>query len=150
MLLILIQRGWGNRLWIVFGLFAGLGLLNKPSMTFFLIALLLGAPLTPQRRLLFNRWAAVGIALMILIALPNLLWQIHNHWPTLEFLHNGQVENKNIKLAPLPFLGQANPEPAARSTFLIWEHRPHLAAAQPTGQSPGAGSASPISSSSPS
>jgi hypothetical protein len=117
--LILIVRGGSDKLWIFFGISAGLGLLNKPSMTFFLIALLGGLLLTQQRRLLFNKWAAAGITLMVLLAMPNLIWQIHNHWPTLEFLHNGQVENKNIKLAPLPFLGKQilNLQPA---TLLIW------------------------------
>lgn len=105
--LILILRGWSERwCWLLFGICGGVGLLNKPSMTFFLIALLVGLLLTPQRRLLFNRWAVTGVALLILIALPNLLWQINNHWPTLEFLHNGQVENKNIKLGPLAFVGK--------------------------------------------
>jgi hypothetical protein len=117
--LILILRGGTERLWLLFGLSAGLGLLNKPSMTFFLVALLAALVLTPQRKLLATRWAAAGVALLILIALPNLLWQIHNHWPTLEFLHNGQVENKNIKLSPLAFLGTQilNMQPA---TVLIW------------------------------
>lgn len=105
--LILLLRGSSARAcWTAFGLFAGVGLLNKPSMTFFLIALLLGLLLTPERRILFSRWSALGIALLVIIALPNLLWQIANHWPTLEFLHNGRVGHKNIALAPLPFLGQ--------------------------------------------
>jgi 4-amino-4-deoxy-L-arabinose transferase-like glycosyltransferase len=105
--LILILRGWSERwCWLLFGVCGGVGLLNKPSMTFFLIALLFGLLFTPQRRILFNRWAAIGVALLILIALPNLLWQVSHHWPTLEFLHNGQVENKNIKLGPLAFLGK--------------------------------------------
>jgi 4-amino-4-deoxy-L-arabinose transferase-like glycosyltransferase len=117
--LILIARGGSERIWLLFGISGGLGLLNKPSMTFFLIALLVAILLTPQRRFLFSKWAATGVVLMILIALPNLLWQIHNHWPTLEFLHNGQVQNKNIKLAPLPFLGRQiiNLQPI---TLLIW------------------------------
>jgi hypothetical protein len=102
--LILIQRGRSPRLWwTVLGLSAGIGLLNKPSMTFFLIALGLGLLLTPQRKLLFTRWAALGIAVLLLIALPNVLWQIHNHWPTLEFLHNGRVGGKNTILPLLPF-----------------------------------------------
>ncbi len=90
--------------WTVLGISAGIGLLNKPSMSFFLIALAAGLLLTPQRTLLFTRQAAFGIALLVLIATPNLLWQTHNHWPTLEFLHNGRVENKNTHLAPLAFL----------------------------------------------
>ena len=117
--LILIVRGGSNKLWLLFGLSAGIGLLNKPSMTFFLVALLAALLVTPQRKLLFNRWAAAGVALLILIALPNLLWQIHNHWPTLEFLHNGKVENKNIKLSPPAFLGTQiqNLNPAS---ILVW------------------------------
>ncbi|SNS84734.1 Dolichyl-phosphate-mannose-protein mannosyltransferase [Granulicella rosea] len=102
---ILIQRGGSERLWLLFGVAGGLGLLNKPSMTFFLVALLAGLLLTPQRRLLASRWAAIGVGVLILIALPNLLWQIHNHWPTLEFLSNGRKEHKNVALPPLAFLG---------------------------------------------
>lgn len=106
-------------LWLLFGLSAGLGLLNKPSMAFFLVALLAGLLLTQQRKLLFNRYAAAGVTLLVLIALPNLLWQVHNHWPTLEFLHNGRVENKNIALAPIPFLVTqiVNLQPL---TVLVW------------------------------
>jgi len=103
--LILIQQGHSPaRWWTIFGISAGVGLLNKPSMTFFLIAIGLGLLLTPQRRLLFTRWAGFGIALLILIALPNVLWQVHNHWPTLEFLQNGRADHKNVILNPLQFL----------------------------------------------
>ncbi len=102
--LVLIVRGGSDKLWILFGMSAGLGLLNKPSMTFFLAALLAGLLVTPQRKILFNRWAAGGVALLVLIALPNLLWQVHHHWATLEFLRNGRLENKNVKLGPLQFV----------------------------------------------
>jgi hypothetical protein len=90
--------------WTVLGVSAGIGLLNKPSMLFFLLALCIALLCTPQRRVLFTRQAAWGIGLLILIALPNLLWQIHNHWPTLEFLHNGRVGGKNLRLNPLAFV----------------------------------------------
>lgn len=103
--LILILRGSSPRVWwTVFGISAGLGLLNKPSMTFFLLSLALALLLTPQRRVLFTRYAAWATALLVLIALPNLLWQMHHNWPTLEFLHNGRVQGKNTRLAPLPFV----------------------------------------------
>ena len=105
--------------WILFGISAGLGLLNKPSMTFFLIAVLVGLLLTPQRRVLFTRWTPVAVAILVLIALPNLLWQIHHGWPTLEFLRNGRLGHKNIELSLLPFLraqiDQFNP-----LTALLW------------------------------
>jgi hypothetical protein len=102
--LILILRGHSPaKWWTLFGISAGIGLLNKPSMTFFLIAVGFGLLCTPQRRILFTRWAALGIALLILIALPNVLWQIHNHWPTLEFLQNGRDHGKNTILNPFQF-----------------------------------------------
>jgi 4-amino-4-deoxy-L-arabinose transferase-like glycosyltransferase len=93
--------GW----WIVFGLAGGIGIENKPSMVVFLVALLIGLLFTPQRRIIFTRGAALGVALVILLALPNLLWQIHNHFPTLEFIHNGKIDHKNIVMSPLQFLG---------------------------------------------
>lgn len=105
LLLILLQKELllPRTAWILFGISAGLGLLNKPSMTFFLVALGLGLLCTPQRKLLFTRYAVLGISLLVLLALPNLLWQIHNHWPTLEFLANGRREGKNISLGPIAF-----------------------------------------------
>jgi len=108
--LVLMLGGHSRRLWwLVFGISAGIGLLNKPSMTFFLVAVGVGLLLTQQRRVLSTRWAVAGVALMILIALPNVLWQVHNHWPTLEFLRNGQSGHKNIVLNPIQFfLAQFN------------------------------------------
>jgi len=105
--------------WTIFSLSAGIGLLNKPSILFFLIAAGIGLLLTQQRRILFTPWAAVGIALIIVIILPYVLWQIHNHWPTLEFFHNGKVGNKNVILGPVGFflaqLSQMHPVNA-----LLW------------------------------
>ena len=105
--------------WLVFGLSAGLGLLNKPSMTFFLLALLAALLVTPARRLLLNRYAALGVAVLVLIALPNLLWQIHNHWPTLEFLENGRAKGKNLVLSPPAFLA-AQITAMHPANLLVW------------------------------
>lgn len=103
--LILLQRNlWPpQRAWLVLGISAGLGLLNKPSMTFFLVAVGLALLCTPQRKLLFTRYAAMGIVLLLLIASPNVIWQAVHHWPTLEFLENGRKGGKNISLGFLPF-----------------------------------------------
>ena len=102
--LLLLARGHSPRVWWpVFGLSAGVGLLNKPSMTFFLAAVALGLLLTPERRLLRSQCAAIGVSLMLLVAAPNLLWQVHNHWPTLEFLRNGHSGHKTLVLNPLQF-----------------------------------------------
>jgi MFS family permease len=89
--------------WIVFGVSAGVAFENKDSIAFFLIAMLIAIIATPQRRILASRWFAVAVALIVLIALPNLLWQIYNHFPTLEWLHTMQASDKDIKLPPVPF-----------------------------------------------
>jgi len=102
--LILIERGGSEKFWLLFGVAAGVGLLNKPSMTFFLAALLVGLLITPQRRLLATPWMLAGVGLMMLIVAPNLIWQVHHHWPTLEFLENGRKEHKNVALGPIAFL----------------------------------------------
>ena len=103
--LILLLRGGNPRLWwTVFGISAGLGVLNKPSIAFFFVALAAGLLLSPERRILFTRWAALGISLAAVIMLPYLAWQMHHGWATLVFLHNGQAGHKNTRLRPLPFM----------------------------------------------
>lgn len=90
--------------WIVLGVSAGLGLENKDTIVFFLIAVFVALLLTPQRRILASRWFAVGVGLIVLLALPNLLWQIHYHFPTLEWLNHISHTDKDVKLPPLRFL----------------------------------------------
>ena len=90
--------------WIALGVAAGLGLENKWNEVFFLVCLLAALLLTQQRRILASKWFPIGFALIVLLILPNLLWEIHHHWATLQLLHNDQIDGKNVHLAPLPFL----------------------------------------------
>ena len=121
--LILMERqtehGGSPRLWLLFGTAAGLGLLNKPSMAFFLIALLAALLLTPQRRLLFTPWAAAGVGVMLVLIAPYVHWQIVNHWPTWEFLQNGRLHHKNVALGPLAFLA-AQINTLLPTSTLLW------------------------------
>ena len=95
-----VVRNW----WILLGVSAGLGLENKANEVFFLVAVLIALLLTPQRRILASRWFAAAVAIIVALALPNLLWQIHFHWPTLEWLVGISKSNKDVKLTPLQFL----------------------------------------------
>ncbi|HEX4065121.1 MAG TPA: glycosyltransferase family 39 protein [Acidobacteriaceae bacterium] len=90
--------------WIVLGVSAGLGLENKANEVFFLVAALIALLAMPQRRILASKWFAVALGLIVLLALPNLLWQIHYHWPTIEWLTGVAKSNKDVKLPPLQFL----------------------------------------------
>lgn len=90
--------------WIIFGGCAGLCILNKPSMAFFLAAL--GASLMAThvgRKLLLRREALAGVALMVVIAFPYFFWQARAHWPLLEFLHTVRVQRKSVTLGPVGF-----------------------------------------------
>jgi Dolichyl-phosphate-mannose-protein mannosyltransferase len=98
-----LLRTESPRLWLLFGLIAGLGLLNKWSFLFFGFGVFAGLALSPARRQLLTPWPWLGGALAGLIALPHVLWQIRNGWPTLEFIANATA-NKNIALSPLAFL----------------------------------------------
>lgn len=97
-----IVRTGNGRLWLLFGLVAGLGLLNKHSMLFFGFGVAVGLLLTPERRHLREPWIWLGGAVAALLALPHLLWQIQNGWPTAEFVRNATA-HKNVALSPLAF-----------------------------------------------
>jgi 4-amino-4-deoxy-L-arabinose transferase-like glycosyltransferase len=89
----------GNaRLWLWFGVIAGLGLENKMSMAFFGGLLAIALILTPQRKyyLDWHLWFGGGIALAIF--LPNILWQVAHGWPTLEFIHDTTTVPTFLKL----------------------------------------------------
>ncbi|MGA2890249.1 MAG: glycosyltransferase family 39 protein [Terracidiphilus sp.] len=106
-LLVLLRLADGSaapRTWLLFGLLAGLGIENKHSTVFFLVALLLGLILSPQRGILWTKGCAAGVSLLLLLALPNFLWQWVHHFPTYELLNGIAHSDKNTKLPPLAFL----------------------------------------------
>ena len=98
------QRTGQETLWLWFGLFVGLGFENKHSTVFFAVSALAAILLTSLRREFRRRWIWMGIAIALLIFLPNLLWQIKHHFPTLEDLENVRKTGKNVILGPLAFV----------------------------------------------
>jgi hypothetical protein len=102
-LLVRILKGGDTRLWVLMGLVAGLGLENKYSMGFFGIGLIVGLALTPARRHFLDKWLWVGGALAAVIFLPHVLWEVRNHFPTAEFIHNVTFM-KNLPMTPWAFL----------------------------------------------
>ncbi len=91
------------KLWLYFGLVAGLGLQNKISVAFFGIGLVVALLLTPQRKHYRDKHLHLGGAIAVLIFLPHLIWQITHDWATLEFMRNATL-NKNVKMPPLDFM----------------------------------------------
>jgi Dolichyl-phosphate-mannose-protein mannosyltransferase len=88
------------------GVLVGLGLENKHSTAFFLIALLVGLLATSQRRLFRSKWLWIAADIILLLALPNLIWQYQHGFATWVDLSNVKKVHKNVELPPLPFLKQ--------------------------------------------
>jgi hypothetical protein len=115
--LILILKRDDGRLWLLFGLIAGLGLTTKVSMLFFGLALVVGLLLTPARRRFRAKWIWLGGAIAFAFLVPYVLWNAGNGWPTLEFFANyegsdgpseflfGQILGMNPLTLPLSLAG---------------------------------------------
>src|SRR5271166_5632975 len=99
-----ILRTGDSRLWLWFGVLAGLGLENKHSTLSFGFAVTVALLLTHHRREFARRWIWIAGAIAVALFLPNILWQIRHHFPTIEDLANVRREGKNVVLGPLAFL----------------------------------------------
>jgi 4-amino-4-deoxy-L-arabinose transferase-like glycosyltransferase len=111
-LLVRIVRTGDERLWLWFGLAAGLGLQNKYSMAVYGAGLVIGLLLSPARRALARPWIWLGGAVAGLVFLPNVIWNVRHGWP-LEFLRaSGRAGDvvlaRSTRCAP----SSANQEPA--------------------------------------
>jgi hypothetical protein len=100
-----IKRG-NPRYWVWFGVCAGLGLENKYSIAVFGLGIVIGLLLTEHRRFLLDKWIWIGGIAAFLIFLPNLLWNIHYHWPFAELMHNIRAEGRDVVLGPFDYFLQ--------------------------------------------
>jgi 4-amino-4-deoxy-L-arabinose transferase-like glycosyltransferase len=99
-----ILRTGNSRLWLWFGLISGLGLENKHSTLSFGFAVTVALLLTHHRREFAGKWIWIAGAIALAVFLPNLIWQIRHHFPTIEDLANVRREGKNVVLGPLAFV----------------------------------------------
>jgi len=94
------------KFWLVFGAICGLGMLNKHSMAFFAVAVVVALLVTPERRAFRSRWLWLGGLAAILIYLPNLIWDVQHHFPHFEMLANIKANGRDVHLSPLQFMLQ--------------------------------------------
>ncbi|MBM3773526.1 MAG: glycosyltransferase family 39 protein [Acidimicrobiia bacterium] len=97
--LVRLLRTGDQRLWMALGLLAGLGFESKHTMLTLVAAASAGLVTTRARALLWNRWAAWGAALALALATPNVIWQVVNGFPSLEFYRNAATL-KNLPASP--------------------------------------------------
>jgi dolichyl-phosphate-mannose-protein mannosyltransferase len=100
-----ILNGGDQKLWLLFGVIAGFGVLNKHSMLFFGSGLAIGLLLTKARAVYRSAWTWCGAGIVVVIFLPNLLWEIHNDFPTIQLLRT-VIGTKYSTVSPLEFIAQ--------------------------------------------
>ena len=83
-----IFKTGNQKLWLPMGLTVGIGLMNKYNVLFYCVGLLAGIAISGPRRHFQSVWFWLAAGIASLISLPNLIWQFHNHFASLEFLHN--------------------------------------------------------------
>ncbi len=93
--LVEIERRDEPRLWIAVGVLAGLALLTKHTVITFAAGLGAGILVTPARRHLASRWLWIGAVIAAAMAVPNVIWQWTNGWPSLEFYRNAALYKNN-------------------------------------------------------
>jgi 4-amino-4-deoxy-L-arabinose transferase-like glycosyltransferase len=81
------------RWWVAIGSVIGLGMMTKYTMAFFVTGLVGGLLVTGMfqkniRRQLRSPWLWTGVAVSLIIFLPNLIWQIRHHFISLDFLRH--------------------------------------------------------------
>ncbi|HKS70802.1 MAG TPA: glycosyltransferase family 39 protein [Ktedonobacterales bacterium] len=93
------------RLWLVFGLFAGLDLFTKATGLYFGLALVIALLCTSAGRAQFRtRWIYLGGAIAVAFLVPYILWNTANGAPTLQFY--AIYSQRLVIQSPLSFLAQ--------------------------------------------
>ena len=86
LLVVGIIDGASPKRWLLVGVVAGLGLMNKHTMLLWGLGMGVGMLATPLRAQLRTPWPWLGGAVALLIFSPNVAWQAANDWPTIEFV----------------------------------------------------------------
>lgn len=112
-LLLRLLKSDDPRWWLGIGAVIGLGMMTKYTLGVFVAGLVVGVVFTSTRRHLKSPWLWGGVALALLIFLPNLLWQIEHNFISLAFLADIHARDVEIGRAdgflPLQLIVSANP-----------------------------------------
>lgn len=104
LILVRIEKTSNPRLWLAFGAVAGVALMHKYSLAFYLSALVAGMLLSAWRRWFLDRWFWGGAVIALALTLPNILWQANRQFPFLQLQHNINANHRTVILSPLRFL----------------------------------------------
>jgi hypothetical protein len=114
-----IVKTGDQKLWLWFGVLAGVGLENKYTMAVFGFALLVGLLLTPERKALAHKWIWLAGLIALVLFLPNLIWNIQHQWPFLELMRNIRASGRDLPFTPVGYL-RAQIFLMTPVTFPVW------------------------------
>ncbi|MGO9323344.1 MAG: glycosyltransferase family 39 protein [Terracidiphilus sp.] len=110
----------GNqKLWLWFGLLAGIGLENKYSMAVFGLGICAGLLLTRERKAFACKWIWIGALIAFVMFLPNLIWNVQHHFPFLQLMHNIRESGRDLPFTPLGYI-RAQIFLMTPVTFPVW------------------------------
>ena len=98
-----LLRTGDRRLWLILGAALGIGLETKYTIVALLAGLAVGIVVSPLRTHLRTPWPWIGLAIAMVIVLPNVMWQVANSWPSLAYTFNHHAAQAG-DFAPLKFL----------------------------------------------
>jgi 4-amino-4-deoxy-L-arabinose transferase-like glycosyltransferase len=81
-----LLRSGNPRWWLAIGASVGAGMMTKYSMAFLVLGIVGGLLFTPARRYFKSPWLWCGVALALVIMLPNIVWQVRHHFVTVAWL----------------------------------------------------------------
>jgi 4-amino-4-deoxy-L-arabinose transferase-like glycosyltransferase len=84
--MIRLPKSDNPRWWLGIGAAVGMGMMTKYTMAFLVVGIIVGVILTRARRYLTSPWLWGGVALSLLIVMPNLIWQIQHGFISLDFM----------------------------------------------------------------
>src|SRR5262249_47409203 len=93
-----------DKYWLWFGILAGVGFETKYSIAFFLLGVLAGLVLAPERRFLKSKWLWLGALAALVIFLPNFVWMVRHNFPFLELMHNIRMTSRDVVRGPVAFV----------------------------------------------
>ncbi len=95
-LVVRLLKSEDPRWWAAIGVTIGLGMLTKYIMGFYALGIAVGVLATRNRRYLGSKWLWAGVALSILVFLPNVIWQAQHHFISLDFLK--QIHERDVRI----------------------------------------------------
>ncbi len=117
-ILILIWKEDKQKQWLTLGVVVGLGMLNKISMAWLVIGLIVAVLLTTKRKILLTRWPYLAGGIALLLFMPFVIWNLTHDFAHFEFMRNAS-QFKYSGVTRMDFImGQIlNMNPAA---IIVW------------------------------